>query len=87
MQFRLRSLLAVVTGFALVAGLARFSVANSVVARGFGGLAWVLACRARRTLEQEGDFNRAIGVMFALITVPVAILCLLIAIAAIIGYA
>ena len=85
MQFGLRWLLAVVTGFALVAGLARLSVSSAIVAGFFGGLAWLLGSFAQGALSQEGEFSQAHGVMLFLLCVPTAILAMVIAVAIIIG--
>jgi uncharacterized membrane protein len=85
MQFGLRWLLFVVTGFAVVAGFARLSVGKALVAGFFAGLAWMLASLAQDSLSQEGDFHQAHGVLLTIICVPPAILALVIAVAIILG--
>jgi hypothetical protein len=84
-QFGLRWLLAVVAGFAAVAGLARFSVGRAILAGFFGGLAWMLASLAHGALSQEGSLSQAQGVTLVLLCIPTAILAFLVAVAIIIG--
>ncbi len=81
MQFGLRWLLSVVTGFALVAGLARLSVSSAIV---LSRLAWLLGSLAKALSQRKISAKHS--VMLALLCVPTAILALVIAVAIIIGF-